>query len=143
MNSLSDAAVSAGNCYRALELLIGEFERISAEDPRGINLFDRFLILHREFYDNIIILTSEDSWEIDREFEQEVLEEYRKLSEIVQSLKNEKWFLQELAIKLTWRTNAMADYFARCVDDILNWYGIDPDSNEIFIICDEWEEVLS
>jgi hypothetical protein len=61
MNSLSDAAVSAGNCYRALELLIVEFERISAEDPRGINLFDRFLILHREFYDNIIILTSEDS----------------------------------------------------------------------------------
>jgi len=61
MNYLSDAALSAGNCYRAIDSLIDEFERISPEDPRGINLFDRFLMLHREFYENIIILTSEDS----------------------------------------------------------------------------------
>lgn len=141
MNSLSDAAVSAGNCYRALEMLMNEFERISAEDPRWINLFDRFLTLHREFYDNIILLTSEDSGEIDKEFEMEVLEEYRKLGEMVQSLKKEKWFFEGLAIRFTGNTNTMADYFAHCVEDIFTWYGIDPDNNEIFFVCEEWEEL--
>jgi hypothetical protein len=61
MNNLSDAAVSAGNCYRALDKLIDDFERMKAEDPNRINLLERFVILHREFYENIIILTSEDT----------------------------------------------------------------------------------
>ena len=139
MNTLSNAAVSAGNCYRALDSLIDDFERMKAEDPNGIHLFERFLILHREFYENIIFLTSEETWRIDKEFEKEVLEEYQKLSEIIQSLKEEKWFLEALKTKFTGKTNTMAEYFAHCVDAIINWYGVDPDNNEIFFVYDECE----
>ena len=61
MNTMDQVAVSAGNCYRAIDALVDEFDRISPDNPLGIDLFDRFLSLHSEFYGHIITLTSETS----------------------------------------------------------------------------------
>lgn len=129
-------AVDAGNCYRAMSLVVEELETISPENPQGIKVFERFLSLHREFYDHVIALTSEESWIVDEDFKNEVQEEVDKLNAVVQYLKKEKWLLDALTGKVIWRSNQMADYFARCVADIFDWYGVDEKTNEIFFVMD-------
>ncbi|MBC7498468.1 hypothetical protein H7170_02380 [Candidatus Gracilibacteria bacterium] len=115
---------------------MGEFERIESENPRGIELFERFLMLHSEFYGHILTLTSEESGEVDGDFREEILEESQRLKEVVHHIKKERGFLEALTGRVIGRSNRMADYFARCVADIFEGYDIDPQTNEIFFIYD-------
>lgn len=133
---MNEVAISAGNTFRAIDALVDELDRISPNNPRSIDLFDRFLVLHSDFYGYILTLTAEESWEVDEDLRSDVSNESQRLREIVQYLKKEKWFLEALTGKVVWRSNQMADYFARCVADIFEWYGIDAKTNEIFFIMD-------
>lgn len=82
------------------------------------------------------MLTSEDTWIIDEDFKKEVQDEAQRLKTVIEYLKNEKWFLEALTGKVVWRSNQMADIFAQCVADILEWYEVDSKTNEIFFVND-------
>lgn len=129
---MTDVAVSAGNSFRAIDALVDDLKSIPTDSPRSLGLIERFVQLHREFYRDIIILMAEESWEVDTEFREQVEEEEQRLREVVQYIKKERWFLGELVGNATWKLDKLSDYFAQCVDDIFEWYGVDDKTNEIY-----------
>lgn len=134
MNNSNDIAISAANCYRAIDALLDDLEQIDPTNPEGIIHFERFCTLHKEFYEHIIHLNLIETWNIDAEFEREVDKEIENLKIVLDYLKRDSLSLREFTGKITGRTNKIAENFACCVDTIFQWYAIDPDTNEIVYV---------
>jgi hypothetical protein len=133
----SNIALEAAGYHRAIEATLREFESILPENPAGLWVIERFVQLHSEFYDRVMILTAKETWEIDADFSNDVSIEKARLRDMLNFIVRDKWFLERVIGKTSKTRDYWSKYFAWCVEDIFEGYCIDSKTNEIFFVMED------
>jgi hypothetical protein len=134
MSEFARIAIDAAQDYRCISALIDEMECAWDNPKVALSQTERFITLHKSFYEKIIQLTTEWWVPVDDEFVQDVAHESTILQQLIERI---RWKERSLLERITGPSlTSLQDHYSDIVECLLDSYGIDPQTHEIFFVED-------